>query len=69
MKLLHGEHKVTLFRPLQPEMKIKSKTEIVDVLDKKVGIAGNSFVCTKTSIARRGKCLDELERRFSSCLL
>lgn len=37
MKLLHGEHRLTLLRPLQPDVKVKSRTVIMDVLDKKSG--------------------------------
>lgn len=40
MKLLHGEHRLTLLRPLQPDVKVKSRTVIMDVLDKKVSLGG-----------------------------
>ncbi|KAL8435127.1 hypothetical protein Efla_006348 [Eimeria flavescens] len=54
MKLLHGEHKVTLLRPLQPDVKVKSRTVIKDVLDKRSGalvalrvetFVGNDLLC------------------------
>lgn len=37
MKLLHGEHKLTILRPLQPDMKVKCRAVIQDVLDKRSG--------------------------------
>lgn len=37
MKLLHGEHRLTILSPLQPEMKIKSRAFITDVQDKRSG--------------------------------
>ncbi|KAL8437428.1 hypothetical protein ACSSS7_001023 [Eimeria intestinalis] len=54
MKLLHGEHKLTLLKPLQPDTKVRSRTVIRDVLDKRSGalvalrvetFEGNDLLC------------------------
>ncbi|KAL8446585.1 hypothetical protein Emed_005039 [Eimeria media] len=54
MKLLHGEHKLTLLRPLHPDTKVRSRTVIRDVLDKRSGalvalrvetFEGNDLLC------------------------
>lgn len=37
MKLLHGEHKITLLKPLEPDVKVKNRAVLVDVQDKRSG--------------------------------
>lgn len=53
MKLLHGEHKLTILRPLQPDMKIKCRAVIQDVLDKRVRQI-NTLGCTRTVVQHPG---------------
>ncbi|XP_026191237.1 peroxisomal multifunctional enzyme type 2-like [Cyclospora cayetanensis] len=36
MRLLHGEHKLTLFQPLQADIRVRCRAAIQDVLDKRV---------------------------------
>ncbi|OEH76039.1 aminopeptidase 1 [Cyclospora cayetanensis] len=37
MRLLHGEHKLTLFQPLQADIRVRCRAAIQDVLDKRSG--------------------------------